>query len=98
MENCYFAYINLLLFCRTRCLSPSSLPKLLIVVIQKFCFHGNLTSHFSITTVNKERAGNKIASEHTTYANRKLSNRGIYGGTTQPLNNCLISHIWKINF
>ena len=28
-------------------LSPSSLLKLPIVVIQKFCYHGNVTSHFS---------------------------------------------------
>ena len=58
MESCYFANVNLLLFCRTRYSSPSSLSKLLIVVIQKFCFHGNVTSQFSITKVNKARAGN----------------------------------------
>ena len=28
-------------------LSPSSLLKLFIVVIQNFCYHGNVTSHFS---------------------------------------------------
>ena len=27
--------------------SPSLLPKLPFVVIQKFCYHGNVTSHFS---------------------------------------------------
>ena len=29
------------------CCSPSPLQKLPIVVIQKFCYHGNVTSHFS---------------------------------------------------
>ena len=38
-----FANLNLLLFC----CSPSPLQKLSVVVIQKFCYHGNVTSHFS---------------------------------------------------
>ena len=29
------------------CCSPSPLQKLPVVVIQKFCYHGNVTSHFS---------------------------------------------------
>ena len=37
-----FCYKNLLLFCRSRC--RRELP---IVVIWKFCYHGNVTSHFS---------------------------------------------------
>ena len=40
---CFFANLNLLFFC----CSPSPLQKLPIVVIQKFCYHGNVTSHFS---------------------------------------------------
>ena len=39
----FFANLNLLLFC----CSPSPLQKLSVVVIQKFCYHGNVTSHFS---------------------------------------------------
>ena len=41
VESCSFANLNLLLFC---CLPLQILP---IVVIQKFCYHGNMTSHFS---------------------------------------------------
>ena len=44
-----------LLFCRYKPIaffqfplpSPASLLKLSIIVIQKFCYHGNVTSHFS---------------------------------------------------
>ena len=39
----FFANLNVLFFC----CSPSPLQKLPIVVIQKFCYHGNVTSHFS---------------------------------------------------
>ena len=39
----FFANLNLLLFC----CSPSALQKLPVVVIQKFCYHGNVMSHFS---------------------------------------------------
>ena len=38
-----FVSLNLLFFCR----SPSPLQKLSVVVIQKFCYYGNVTSHFS---------------------------------------------------
>ena len=41
-----FASINLLLFCPFLLLSPSLLVGLHIVVIQKNCYHGNVTSHF----------------------------------------------------
>ena len=44
-----FAHLNLLIFC----CSPSPLQKLPIVVIQKFFYHGNVTSHFfSLLTCN----------------------------------------------
>ena len=41
-----------LFFCQSKPIafsscSPSPLQKLPIVVIQKFCYHGNMTSHFS---------------------------------------------------
>ena len=41
----FFANLNLLLL--LFCCSPSPLQKLPVVVIQKFCYHGNVTSHFS---------------------------------------------------
>ena len=45
VQSCFlFANLNLLLFC----CSPSPLQKLPVVVIQKFCYHGNMTSHFSL--------------------------------------------------
>ena len=40
LQSCCFTNRNLLLFCRSRLPSPSSL-----LVIQKFCNHGNVTSH-----------------------------------------------------
>ena len=43
MQSCSFANLNLLLF---HC-SPSPLQKLPAVVIQKFCYHGNVMSDFS---------------------------------------------------
>ena len=43
MPRCFFANVNLLFFC----CSPSPLQKLPIVVIQKFCYHGNMMLHFS---------------------------------------------------
>ena len=40
-----------MLFCQSKpivfCCSPSPLQKLPIAVIQKYCYHGNVTSHFS---------------------------------------------------
>ena len=45
VQRCFFYFANLsLLFV---CCSPSPLQKLSIAVIQKFCYHGNVTSHFS---------------------------------------------------
>ena len=45
VQSCCFA--NKPTFCLPFSLpSPSSLLKLPIVVIQKFCYHGNVTSHF----------------------------------------------------
>ena len=43
MQSCCFAYLNLCLFC----CSPLSLQKLPIGVIQKFYYHGNMTSQFT---------------------------------------------------
>ena len=43
VQRCSFANLNLLFyFC-----SPLLLQKLLIVAIQKFCYHSNMMSHFS---------------------------------------------------
>ena len=47
VQSCCFTNINLLLFLPFSLPSPSLLPKLLFVVIQKFCYHGNVTSYFS---------------------------------------------------
>ena len=44
-QSCCFANINLLLFALLT--APSSLLKLGIFVIQKFCYHGNVMSGFS---------------------------------------------------
>ena len=43
VQSCSFANLNLLLFAvrRRRC------KKLPVVVIHKFCYHSNVTSHFS---------------------------------------------------
>ena len=68
---CYYKPVALLMFFLP---SPSLLLKLHIVVIQKFCYHGNLTSHFSslfllgITVVSREI-------EDSVYAN--------FGGVTK---------------
>ena len=89
VQNFYFANMNLLLFCRFRCRRRRR---------RRRRFPSSLllwSKHFAdiITWRHKARAHNKIPSVHpppspghTTYTNRKLSNRGIYGGTTQPLN------------
>ena len=42
VQRCFFADLNLLFLC----CSPSPLQKLPIVVIQKFCYHGNVTLQF----------------------------------------------------
>ena len=47
VHSCCFADINLWLFFQFSLPSPASLPKLPVVVIQKFCCHGNVTSQFS---------------------------------------------------
>ena len=46
VQSCCFA--NNLLLCLLFSL-PSSLLKLSIVVIQKFCYHGNVTSHWPLS-------------------------------------------------
>ena len=43
VQRCFFCQSKPIVFC---CVS-SPLQKLPIVVIQKFCYHGNVTSHFS---------------------------------------------------
>ena len=42
-----FCYSKLIAFLPFSLPSPSSLLELPIAVIQKFCYHGNMTSHFS---------------------------------------------------
>ena len=48
VRSCCFTNINLLLFLPFSLPSLSSFPKLPFVVIKKFCYHGNVTSHFSL--------------------------------------------------
>ena len=43
VKRCLLSNLNLLFFC----CSTSQLQNISIVVIQKFCYHGNVTSHFS---------------------------------------------------
>ena len=43
------------LLIQTYCFLPFSLLKLPIVVIQKICFNGNVTSHFSVTSLYFKR-------------------------------------------
>ena len=43
VQSCSFANLNLLLFAVRLC----RCKKLPVVVIHKFCYHGNVTSHFS---------------------------------------------------
>ena len=50
VPRCFFANVNLLFFC----CSPSPLQKLPFVVIQKFCYHGNMMSHFSSLLLKTE--------------------------------------------
>ena len=45
--SCWFTDINLFLFLPVSLSSPSLMPKLPFLVIPKFCYHGNVTSHFS---------------------------------------------------
>ena len=47
VQSCCFGNVNLLLFYSFSLPSPSSLLKVPTVVIQKFCYHSNVTSHFS---------------------------------------------------
>ena len=50
VQSCCFANLNLFFFpWSLPLLLPSSLSKLPIVVIQKFYYHGNVTSHFSLS-------------------------------------------------
>ena len=46
VQSCCFTNINLFLFCRSRCRRRRRCLSSLFM-IQKFCYHGNATSHFS---------------------------------------------------
>ena len=48
VQRCFFANLDLLFLC----CSPSTLQKLPIDEILKFCYHGNVTSHFSLLNIN----------------------------------------------
>ena len=46
VQSCFFAKVKPITFLPFSLPSPSSLLKLPIVLIQKFCYHGNMTSLF----------------------------------------------------
>ena len=46
VQSCCFTFINLLFFLPFSLPSPSLLSKHPFAVIQKVCYHGNVTSHF----------------------------------------------------
>ena len=75
-----FAKLKLLLFC----CSPSPLQKLPIVVIHKFCYRGNVTSHFSLLLELR----NPLA--------LKLEEGGGGEGEGRQLESCSISFIGKL--
>ena len=59
LQSCCFAFYPFSLS------SPSSLLKLPIVEIQKFCYHGYVTSHFSLLPEGRTRSVEKRAHSHT---------------------------------
>ena len=59
LQSCCFAFYPFSL------LLPSSLLKLPIVVIQNFCYHGYVTSHFSLLPEGRTRSVEKRAHSHT---------------------------------
>ena len=61
LQSCCFANINRYLFWPFSLPSLSLLLKLAIIVIQKFCYQGNMTSHFSsLFEVNKNAKENEF--------------------------------------
>ena len=49
VPSCCFANQNLLLFCLSLCRSRRRfVSSLFMVVMQKFCYHGKVTSHFAL--------------------------------------------------
>ena len=80
VQSCCFTNINLLLCLPFSLPSPSLLPKLPFVVIQKFCYHGNVTSHFTSLLVlsnsrrsiwpTDQKTGNGFSSLHLLYIGR----------------------------
>ena len=49
VQSCCFGDINLLLFSSSLCRRRRRCLRSLLVVIKKFCYHGNMTSHFSFS-------------------------------------------------
>ena len=80
-------------FCQSKpivffCCSPSPLQKLPIVVIEKFCYHGNMTSHFSLFK-KRQRA---IYLENITWPNalgqRRVRAKSLF------LNSSVVNWFW----
>ena len=70
------------------CCSPLPLQKLPIVVIQKFCYHGNMTSHFSSLFKKRQRA---IYLENITWPNA-LGQRSVWAKRV------FLTALWWIDF
>ena len=91
VQSCSFANLNLLLFAvrRRRC------KKLPIVVIHKFCYHGNVTSHLSslLRAVEKLACSKRSDSGERCGVKKAMKSRG--GLCTAPhyLNVC--NRLWK---
>ena len=78
VQSC-FDNVNLLLFLSFLLPSPSSLLKVPTVVIQKFCYHANVRSHFSYLLWTKRwmpQNSSKIQFDKTTTKSRAQTRNG----------------------
>ena len=79
VQSCCFDNVNLLLFLPFLLPSPSSLLKVPTVVIQKFCYHANVRSHFSYLLWTKRwmpQNSSKIQFDKTTTKSRAQTRNG----------------------
>ena len=91
VQSCSFANLNLLLFAvrRRRC------KKLPIVVIHKFCYHGNVTSHLSslLRAVEKLACSKRSDSGERCGVKKAMKSRGGLRTAPHYLNVC--NRLWK---
>ena len=79
VQSCCFDNVNLLLVLPFLLPSPSSLLKVPTVVIQKFCYHANVRSHFSYLLWTKRwmpQNSSKIQFDKTTTKSRAQTRNG----------------------